>query len=39
MAEPVRQTYQLATQIGFGDEYVAQLFDVLGKLNDVAVRD
>ncbi|OXC76776.1 NAD(P)-dependent oxidoreductase [Caballeronia sordidicola] len=37
VAEAVRQTYVLATQLGYGDQHVPHLFDVLGELNNVRV--
>lgn len=38
VAESVRQTFQLATQIGYGEKYVAHLFDALGELGGTVVR-
>lgn len=38
VAEAVRQTYVLATNLGFGDKHVPHIFDVLGHINGVEVR-
>ena len=37
VAEAVRQTYVLATQLGYGDHHVPHLLDVLGQLNGVRI--
>ncbi|NPT43482.1 NAD-binding protein [Paraburkholderia sp. 1N] len=38
VAEAVRQTYVLATNLGYGDKHVPHLFDALGHINGVSVR-
>lgn len=38
VAEAVRQTYVLATNLGFGDKHVPHIFDALGHMNGVSVR-
>jgi len=38
VAEAVRQTYVIATNLGYGDAYVPRLFDVLGAINGTTVR-
>ena len=38
VAEAVRQTYVLATNLGYGDKHVPHLFDALGHMNGVTVR-
>jgi 3-hydroxyisobutyrate dehydrogenase-like beta-hydroxyacid dehydrogenase len=37
-AQAVHQTYVLATNLGYGDKFVAHLFDALGEINGVRVR-
>jgi 3-hydroxyisobutyrate dehydrogenase-like beta-hydroxyacid dehydrogenase len=38
VAEAVRQTYVIATNLGFGDRHVPHLFDSIGYMNGVRVR-
>ena len=38
VAEAVRQTYVLATNLGYGDKHLPHIFDALGHMNGVSVR-
>jgi 3-hydroxyisobutyrate dehydrogenase-like beta-hydroxyacid dehydrogenase len=38
VAEAVRQTYVLSTNLGYGDKHIAHLFDALGHMNGVNVH-
>jgi 3-hydroxyisobutyrate dehydrogenase-like beta-hydroxyacid dehydrogenase len=38
VAEAVRQTFVLATNLGYGDKHVPHIFDALGHMNGVRVR-
>lgn len=38
VAEAVRQTYVLATNLGYGEKFVPHLFDALGQINGTTVR-
>jgi 2-hydroxy-3-oxopropionate reductase len=37
VAEAVRQTYVLATNLGFGDKHIPHIFDALGYMNGIRV--